>query len=272
MKKILTLFLTFVLIVIIVPTTNNVASASTLSSCEIRYTTPQVVQNRSSEVIYYTNRTVLEQNTTQNNCPYYQNTIYDNACGAVAGADVIGFYDKYYEDLIPDYKVYLSNGNYKPTGSTAIPSLISELYTLMRINVDDVGCTQSEFLNGLSQYVSGKNRSITYTNAFSNGSINYSTVKSAIDSNNLLIIFCNPTQITTISAGTGADTLSPTTFTSAHIMIVYGYYKVQYRLTNGSIRTDTYLRVTSGITSPANAYYCINTTSDVIDLKQVSIY
>lgn len=270
MKKILTLILAVMLTVIAVPNSISFASANTVANEEIRFTTPQVMQSRSSEVVYYTSKVVLEENSTVNNCPCYY-TSYPNACGAVAGANIVGFYDKYYEDLIPDYKTYLSNGNYKPTGSTAIPALIGELYTLMRTNVDDVGCTQSEFLNGLSQYVSSKGRSVNYTSAFSNGNINYNTVKSAINNNKLLAIFCLPTELTSIVNGSNSDTLNSTSISTAHIMIVYGYVKIQYTLTNGSVRTDTYLKVTSGISAPSTAYYRINSCEDVVNLTQVTI-
>ncbi|MDE6075060.1 MAG: hypothetical protein K2G26_01340, partial [Clostridia bacterium] len=86
--------------------------------------------NTSTETIEYGSR-ADDLYETINGVPQYTAQL-SNSCGATAGATIVGFYDKYYEDLIPDYTSYYSaTGKYRSPDKVYIPALMDELYTLM---------------------------------------------------------------------------------------------------------------------------------------------
>lgn len=138
-----------------------------VSETEIRYTGPTVLygdnvatpySDINSEQIYYTDRQYTYYTTT-NSVPLYEPSgALTNSCGATGGAIVVGFYDKYYENLIPNYtSYYTATGKYKNSSSnTYVSTLMSDLYTLMRTNVDDVGVSESDCRNGLKSMLKTK--------------------------------------------------------------------------------------------------------------------
>lgn len=192
---------------------------------------------------------------------YYTNT-YENACGPVAGANIVGYYDKYYEDLIPDYTAYYpANGRYRRPDATYVPGLIGDLYTLMQTNVVDVGVSESECLDGLQDYVEGKNRSIAYTSVKS-GSLNTTAYKNAINNQIPVMLFCESTTLLVLSEGNLQDTFLYAMSSSAHIVVGYGYREIKYYDANNvNFRTDVYLRVATGWMTNASGYLRANNTS-----------
>lgn len=239
----------------------SVARADTVS--EMRYyDAPGVMlTSGTDETITYTRKEETEiifPNAVPN---YYTNT-YDNACGPVAGANIVGYYDKYYEDLIPDYTAYYpANGRYRLIDGTYIPALIGDLYTLMRTNVVDVGVSESECLEGLQDYVEGKNRSITYTNIKS-GSFNMTAYKNAMSNQVPVILFCQSTDVVLIDTGEQQDEVLHLMSSSTHIVVGYGYREIKYYDTsNVNFRTDVYLRVATGWMTNASGYLKANSMS-----------
>lgn len=77
----------------------------------------------SKEKVTYTNKEEIEIETYMGVPLYTQISDLPNSCGATGGAIMVGFYDRYYEDLIPDYVPYYSNGNYKGMIRFTPPSL-----------------------------------------------------------------------------------------------------------------------------------------------------
>ena len=131
---------------------------------EVRYADLAVTYGavNSSENVPFTKRET-EYKEIKNAIPRYnQLSALPNSCGATAGAIVVGFYDKYYENLIPNYTSYVSSGTYKGNDSTYIPQLMRELYTLMRTNIDDVGVSEQDCLNGLKAYVNAKSLNLKF--------------------------------------------------------------------------------------------------------------
>ena len=192
---------------------------------------------------------------------YYTNT-YDNACGPVAGANIVGYYDKYYEDLIPNYTAYyLANGRYRRPDTTYVPALIGDLYTLMQTNVVDVGVSESECLDGLRDYVEGKNHSITYTNIKS-GSFNVAAYKNAISNQIPVLLFCESTTLLVLSEGNLQDTFLYAMSSSAHIVVGYGYREIKYYdASDVNFRTDVCLRVATGWMTNSSGFLRANNTS-----------
>lgn len=217
-----------------------------------------------SEIVYYTNRT-LEDNTTVNKAPdYYANTDLENSCGPTAGGIVVGFYDRYFENLIPDYTVYYTaTGKYKPRDSVYIPALMQNLYTLMRCNVDDVGVSESDCKSGLQTYVQQHGYKLNYTSIKNSaGTFQMSTVQNAIDNNKVILLFCANAELVTVSYGDGYDKAISLAVQNNHVMVAFGYCTYKYYDSNNvNFRTDTYLVVSSGFMSPSMGFVKVNDTS-----------
>lgn len=241
---------------------------------EVRYTNGGISLYSSAEYVYYKTRTQLDYNITPGMAPTYIATgTYTNACGAIAGANTIGFFDKYVEDLIPGWQSYFpANGRYKPEDKVFIPAVIAELYTLMRTNVDDVGVSETDFLNGLQEFVELRDKNITYTSLYNSGTVNYVGCKASIDAGKPILVFMDPTDMVGISQENGFDYITYVGISSAHIALAFGYERIQYVLTNGSLETRTYLIVSTGLSGQSIAYIDISTFDDINNVKSVDIY
>lgn len=271
MKKIL--FLSFSVALILCSTFSSFTAYATEvnETAPIRYSDPNAVSVASYETFNYTSSSLIEKGSLANGCPSYYSTL-SNSCGAVAGANVVGFYDRYYEELVPNYSTYFHLLDcYYGADNTAIPNLISNLFTLMRTNVDGDGCTQAEFVSGLSQYISNKGRNFSYSSIASNGNLNYTTLKSEINQGRIVVLFSYPSELYTKQTSNNQITLQYCNFTAPHILVVYGYEKYSYTLTNGSTRTDTYLNVSSNLPGYINSLFKINSYEDIVDCISINI-
>lgn len=226
---------------------------------EQRYADAPILSVYASETIAYTDKVFGEKNTTNNDAPKYKPISgLTNSCGAVAGSIMVGFYDKYYSNLIENWDSYFPNGKYRGQDAVYVPALMNELYRLMRTNVDDVGVSQSDFLSGLQKYISGRGYAITYRSVATTSALDYGTCKETIDSNNLIVIFSRPGDVYTIGINEGYDDVTAINISDYHIMVAYGYQEINYYNANGLFRTDIYLNVMTGRPGVTNALYKIS--------------
>ncbi len=214
----------------------------------------------TSETVNYTRREESYIEVAYGVPRYTQRSAYPNSCGATAGAIVVGFYDKYYEDLIPNYKTYVSTGKYKGNDYTYIPQLMGELYTLMRTNVDDVGVSETDCKNGLKAYVNNKGLSLTYNSVKGFNKINETTYQNAINNNKPVLLFCSKMDMYAVSISSNYDTVVKTTMEGAHVAVGYGMYIVKYYNGNTLFRTDKYLRVATGFAGLQDSYLKLDAT------------
>lgn len=218
----------------------------------------------SAEQIYYTKKVDKLLYNTDGQCPKYrQLNGMTNACGAVAGAEIVAFYDKYYTELIPGWTPYYeSSGMYRLQDQTYVPAVMNELYTLMRTNVDDVGVSEDDFKTGLKTYVNNHGYNLSYTSVRNwLGKLNFDDCKTALDQNKVIVLFTKAGDVYDVFINDGYDTIYPTTISGAHIMVAYGYYQVEYYNAKGLFRTDTYLHVALGQSIQTHAYYKIDSSN-----------
>ena len=204
----------------------------------------------SSEVAEIINFTSKEETyiETKNAVPFYTPlATLPNSCGPTAGAIIVGFYDKYYEDLIPDYKAYVSSGAYKRSDMTYVPQVMNDLYTLMRTNVDDSGVSEAECKSGLITYFNNHGYNLTLTNIRSNNIVNQSSYTAAINSNKPTLLFCDHMDIYNIVSSSTSDKVIVSDFSGAHVAVGFGLYTVKYYNGSTNFRTDTYLRIATGL-------------------------
>ena len=230
-----------------------------VSETEIRYTGPGATNRYddnaatfasdiSNEKIYYTDRQYTYYTTTNGVPLYTPNVDLTNSCGATGGAIIAGFYDKYYENLIPNYTSYYpATGKYKNINTTPVDNLMSELYTLMRTNVDDVGVNESDCCEGLETYVTNKGYSLSYTSIKNGSGLNMTACQNAFRNNKPILLFCDQVGVVFVDEGTGYDNITRLAVANQHIMVAYGYYQVRYYNGSTNFRTDTYFDVATGL-------------------------
>lgn len=224
----------------------------------VRYADAAIMSTRAAEQIHYTTKTTDEYYTPYLAPQYTRVSSLSNCCGAVAGAIIVGYYDKYYPNMIEGWDSYYSNGRYRLQNTTYVNPLINELYTLMRTNVDDVGVSEDDFVNGLETYIEGQGYNITMQDALGS-SLNYEACKAAIDNNKVIALLSNPGNIYDIGYMDSYDSIASYYVTSGHIMVACGYCEISYYDENGNMfRNDKYLSVSTGLDTMTLAMYKVN--------------
>ncbi|MDE5562514.1 MAG: hypothetical protein K2J01_03080 [Clostridiales bacterium] len=227
-----------------------------------RYVGGELIATYASETISYVSREVVENISTVKGTPEYRAVSgMENGCGAVAGAIIVGFYDKYYGNLIPDWDSYYSTGTYRMQNGTYVQTLLFDLYNRMQTNVVAPGVSQDEFKNGLQSYVVDHGYNLQYTSLGIGNSFNYSAFKTAVNSNQPTVLFVQPSNLYLLSERENQDVVNSSNISGNHIMVAYGYYEVKYTLSTGT-RTDKYLRVATGFSGTATAFYKIGSYVD----------
>lgn len=250
--------------------TLGTAFAATDDAAEVQYygagaTTLSLVGS-SSETIRYTSRTITESIPNNNNYPKYYNgnmTSYPNACAPVAGATLIGFYDKGQTGLIPDFTPGMQRTGYyyylpMTYVSSTIQNVIADLYNRMGTNSVQNGTSRPDFLNGLRSYASSKGYTMHNTSVMSGTTINFSALKAQIDAGRTVSLYVDDYGFATYSDQNNAFTLYYSHYTAKHIMQVFGYRKIDF-YNGGStpFRTVIMLRVEAGLGSSTADWYCV---------------
>lgn len=130
----------------------------------------------------------------------------------------------------------------------------------MRTNVDDVGVSETDCLNGLRTYVESKGHSITYNNIKTINKVNETALVNAINSNLPSLLFCSKTDMYAISTGTNDDLIVKSSMEGAHIVIGYGMLAVKYYNGDNVFRTDKYIKVATGLSYSSSAYLKLTAT------------
>lgn len=229
--------------------TANAASAD--QALEGRYYDKPVASTRAAGDIEIINFSTLDNIyiETPNRVPLYHVSSLENACGPIGGGIVVGYYDKYFQNLIPNYtNYYTATGKYRPQDSTYVPAMIQALYTEMQTNVVAPGVSESECLDGLQSYVEGKGYSLSYTAVKPyGGTFNHTAYQNAINNGQPVILFCDSVQLVQISEYDTYNRIGVAQESQDHIIVGFGYQIYRYYDVNGNnFRTDIYLTVATG--------------------------
>ncbi len=219
---------------------------------ETVYGGAQLISTYSTETVYYTSKTVLQEKTTKNGVPKY----YGSACGAVAGATAIGYYDRYYSNMIVGWDSYYSNGEYRMQDGTYVPALMNDLSGRMNINASG-GVTESNFKSGFTSYINDHGYSTQFRTLGSGNGYNNLSFQAAVYNDEVAALFVHSSDLYYIGLGNNCDTITTSTISGNHIMIAYGFYEVQYATPQGT-RVDKYLEVATGFSYMPTAYYKVN--------------
>jgi hypothetical protein len=179
---------------------------------------------------------------------------------------VVGFYDRWYDNLIPDYTAGLSFSNgkyyyYPDSNKTATSNALTSLYSLMKTG-EMGGTTSSNFKSGLNTYVKNAGYSLSYSSFYNTSkSVDIQKLINAIDNNQTCIVMCSTYNFVLSISNYPSESMQKvvkTNSTIAHMMMVYGYITYTYYSDGEAFQSDTFLYVCSSYGSGAKGWMKLN--------------
>ena len=206
---------------------------------------------------------------------YNTNNALTNTCANVAGANIVGFYDRYYDELIPDSTA----GVVRPNGYTYYPmgvsmeqkqGVINYLYSSMGTNTVQPGTSQPDFEEGLADYVTSRSRNISYSSVMTNGVLDQTKYSAQFAAGYPVALFLSGYNVTVIMDSNGTISITQYNYTGNHIMVAFGYEIITYYDANNNvIRSYTLMVVASGL--DVKGYYVLNEGGSVNAAEAVII-
>lgn len=208
---------------------------------------------------------------------YYDTSGRSKTCANVAGTILLGYYDKNYDELIPDFtsaRVIRDRVIYYAQTS-AVQDVIDELYYDMDTNTATGGTTIKDFQNGLRKYVNELGRNIAFSNVGNSNGFNYSAYLNSIRNEQPVALFVSKYSLIPIADfGISAtqDRLEKDYYTGNHVLVGYGLKEIKYYNSKGTLqKTITLLMVATGY-SREPLYYVDLSDCGYIDSYSVNIY
>ena len=232
--------------------------------------------NRVTESFSYVTKTT-ETFSINPSFPNYYNTngSLRNTCANVAGANIIGFYDRYFENLIPNSVpgIGASRYIYYPMSKNIIANqaVINDLYEKMQTNVGEDGCTQDQYKKGISLYVQNHGYKGAFYSVMTNGNFDLDKAKSQLNMGNPISLYLGGFSFTNVTDTGNIVTFDTFQYDGNHIAITYGYEKVNYYNINGNIiRSEIYLKVSTGLNG-VSGVYILNYYGNLYDAESINI-
>lgn len=233
----------------------------------------------SSETVTYDSVDYSESYQINSKIPTYCNndTSKTNTCAPVAASAVVGYYDRWFSNMIADYEAghYIATlyRYYNTRNNTQIQAAINELYNKMGTNVDHLGTTQQEFKDGLEEYAEVRGHNITYTDVASSGSINLSALDAQLRSGNVVVLCCTKYNfVDYITNNSGSTYISRRYSVVPHMMVAYGYTVYKYYRSGSLFRTDLFLDIASCTNEPTLTQIQVNKDITMENAFAVNIY
>lgn len=234
-------------------------------------------QNAETETIYYSRKDTTTYQINSSFPDYYNtNSSLTNTCANVAGANIVGFYDRYYDDLIPSYTTGIQRGNnytYYPMSlnKDKKQSVINMLYTSMKTNTKNDGTTQDDFQNGLKEYVQLQGRNISYTSVMTNGTFSLTKYETELRKGNPVALFLSGYNFVVLVDSGSQVIITKNVYEGNHIVVAYGYQKINYyNANNNLVKSNIYIYVSSGINT-VKGYYLLNNGGNINAAEAVAI-
>ena len=222
--------------------------------------------------ITYTNRSKYDQALALRTPSY---VISGATCVPIAGANILGFYDRYYTELIPNFDPGIVYGGthymYKSADSNVTAATMQLAADMGLKNPATEGATIDDFKTGFVKYCNRKSLNVSFESTMQNKSFSYASAKAQLDAGKPVIIFCSGFNLALISQLDNSDSIVLRTCVDTHAMTVFGYTEITYTLSNGSTRLDTYLYVASGVLSQPSAYVYMGSDITIDDAYAITI-
>ena len=209
--------------------------------------------------------------------PKYTTVVGASNCAVAAGANLIGYYDRLYENLVPNYQTYNSFAGkifYKSL-STEIESVMNTLYAMMGVDVDGPGVTFTGYVNGLEQYVENHGYNFSYNSLMSWGSFDFDDYKTAVESGKAVSLFLTNYALISMTAyveNVNQDSVYNRQYPSNHVVIGCGYRTIDYYDANNNlINQVNYLKVSSGFPDLTLCYLNISNFTQIANAITINI-
>ncbi len=224
-----------------------------------------------SESISYA-RKESDEYSIKYDLPDYTVSANKTSCASTAGTILIGYYDRYNEDLIPNFTVYNQIGvlfKYKSLTFETV-AVNDELYDLMETDVGGAGTTFKGFQKGMQTYVA--NHGYTYATT-SIGTIDLEKYKQSVKSGKPVTLFLVNFSFLKGRIGTSTrDDIRTHYIAVPHVSVGCGYMiDTYYNEKNEQIAQRTYLKVASGLFEYGISYLCLDGKSKIEQAISVSI-
>ena len=227
------------------------------------------------ETVYHIDKNVNKFELTKRHPAYYPTgENISNACTPAAGANIIGYWTRYYPELVPGFvpgSIQLGQYLYKE-GAEEADKLVETLYFEMGTNTEAPGTTVAAFRSGMNSFVAKTGRQIDYVSCNAGGNFNYSFAKQKVEEGIPLILFIDGFRIDEFYDMTNQTSLSYMIAESAHAMAGFGYNVTTYTLSNGTRRVDSYIKVATGLVSKPKGYYNINYNTIIDECYAIKIF
>lgn len=219
----------------------------------------------------YSSKTLAKSHSLALWYPDYDYSPAVGSCGCIAGANVIGFYDRYDENLIPNHVSGIVFGNtyLYDLEDEAVIATIQTLYEYM--GTEHVGTTEDEFINGMTRYCTEKGKKISFTSCMSSKSFSYTSAQQKMESNQPIVLFLSGYNTAILETKENMDTVSYLVSTANHIMIGFGYEVYRYSTADGTV-TYEYINVSTGLSSGTRRLFDIHYKTQINDALAVNIY
>ena len=258
--------------------------------CSIRTNSEDEVTYRDSAVIYDDNEYNLLSSSMQTFQIPYNTREYSEfdlaifyptytfaptagSCAPIAAANIVGFYDRYDENLIPNHKSGNLVGEWYAyyVEDSAVVSVIRELHSLMGTTAT-TGTTEKQFLDGLESFCKSKGKTMGIFSCMSAGSFSFSKAQSYIENSNMpIVLFLSGYNVGYMSEADHADAYSYYKSNANHVMVGFGYATYIYHTSDGTM-TKNYFNVASGISGNSSGIYDISLSTKINDALAIRIY
>ena len=220
--------------------------------------------------VYYDYKTIVED-VYLYSVPSFgnANSSMPNSCAPVAGTNIVGYYDRWSPNLIPDYTPgAMVSGNYRyypDMSREPVKNPIASLYNLMQTNVNGGGTSESEFMSGLTTYVTNAGYSLSYTSFHQNATmVDLPKLKTAINAGKVGLVMCSKYNfVYGIMHYDGHTQVAKENGDAGHMMMVYGYKTIAYYKDGVNFQTDTFLYTCSGYGAAETGYMQLNDYSQI---------
>ena len=225
-----------------------------------------------NEYVFYdhvVNTTVINPN----GIPCYFASGMSNACAVTAGGIVVGYFDKFYEELIPNHTGYIFAGDftYGPQDDE-VDAMHRDL--AQRMGLDSQGTTVSGYVNGLGSYIRSKDRSPSIISAYNYNNLDLEACMDALEQGKLVTLFMNGFSVVPfggVYTENGFDTIMNIVFTGRHAVTAYGYMLLDYYdYYDNLIQSDIYFYCYTGL-SMDKGYIRLSRYTTVEDAYVINI-
>ncbi len=193
------------------------------------------------------------------------------SCAPIAASNLVGFYDRYDENLIPDH----TSGSLYGTGyiytieDDAVELVIQELHSLM--GTTENGTTEDQFLDGLKSFCSNKGKSVSVSSCMSGKTFSFSKAQSYIENNIPIVLFLSGYTVGMRMEYEDRDEISYYRSDANHVMVGFGYSVYNYQTSDGAI-TKNYFNVAAGLNLYSSGIYDIGLDTKINDALAIQIY